>query len=240
MDFGLAKLRLPVTDSAATESLSETQTTAGTLPYMAPEQLLCTDIDARTDIHAAGSVLYEMATGKRPFAELERSQLIGAILRRPPRSPTALNPRLSPELERIIGKCLEKEPENRYQSAKELAIDLRKLLTPSAVKLAEVPVAGRKTWKVLVPAGLILVSVAIGGTLYFPSWRAHVTRKAQEGAGPTVSGLPGAPVKARRSVAVLGFKNLSGHAEASWLSTATLRDAHHGTCGWGETPNHPR
>lgn len=64
LDFGLAKLRLPVTASAATESLSETQAMAGTLPYMAPEQLLEGEIDARTDIHAAGSVLYETATGK--------------------------------------------------------------------------------------------------------------------------------------------------------------------------------
>ncbi len=120
LDFGLAKLRLPVTASVTTESLSERQTIAGTLPYMAPEQLLGEETDARTDIHAAGSVLYEMATGQRPFAEVERSQLIGAILRRLPRPPTALNPRLSPELERIIGKCLEKKPENRYQSAQEL------------------------------------------------------------------------------------------------------------------------
>ncbi len=172
LDFGLAKLRLPVTASAATESLSETQAMAGTLPYMAPEQLLGGEIDARTDIHAAGSVLYEMATGQRPFADVERSQLIGAILHRPPLPPTALNPRLSPELERIIGKCLEKEPENRYQSAKELAIDLRRLLTPSAVKVAEVPVAGRKLRKVLVPAALILVAAAIGGMLYF---RSHQT-----------------------------------------------------------------
>ena len=169
LDFGLAKLRRPVTDSATTESFSETQTMAGTLPYMAPEQLLGGEIDARTDIHAAGSVLYEMATGQRPFADVERSQLIGAILRRPPLSPTALNPRLSPELERIIGKCLEKEAENRYQSAKELAIDLRRLLTPSTVKVAEVPVAGRKLWKALVPAVLILVAAAIGGTFYFRS-----------------------------------------------------------------------
>jgi eukaryotic-like serine/threonine-protein kinase len=133
LDFGLAKLRLPVTAGATTESFSETKAMAGTLPYMAPEQLLGGEIDARTDIHAAGLVLYEMATGKRPFAEVERSQLIGAILRRPPRSPTALNPRLSPELERIIGKCLEKEPENRYQSAKELAVDLRRLAFPTNV-----------------------------------------------------------------------------------------------------------
>jgi len=86
LDFGLAKLRLPVAASATTESLNETQAMAGTLPYMAPEQLLGAEIDARTDIHAAGCVLYEMATGQRPFADVERSQLIGAILRQPPRS----------------------------------------------------------------------------------------------------------------------------------------------------------
>ncbi len=127
LDFGLAKLRLPVTATAATESLSETQAMAGTLPYMAPEQLLGEAVDARTDIHAAGSVLYEMATGQRPFAEVERSQLIGAILRRLPLPPTTLNFKISPGLERIIEKCLEKEPENRYQTAKELAVDLKRL-----------------------------------------------------------------------------------------------------------------
>ena len=169
LDFGLAKLRLPVTANATTESVSEIQAVAGTLPYMAPEQLLGGEIDARADLHAAGSVLYEMATGQHPFADAERSQLIGAILHMPPRPPAALNPGLSLELQRIIGKCMEKEPENRYQSAKELAIDLRRLLTPSAVRVAEAPVAGRKLWKVLVPAAVILVAAAIGGTLYFRS-----------------------------------------------------------------------
>jgi len=129
LDFGLAKLRLPVTPSAATESMSETQGVAGTLLYMAPEQILGGEIDARTDIHAAGEVLYEMATGQQPFAQVERSQLIGAVLHKSPRPPTTLNPKLSPELQRTIGKCLEKEPENRYQSAKELAVDLRRLQT---------------------------------------------------------------------------------------------------------------
>ncbi len=127
LDFGLAMLRLPVTTTATTESLGETRTMAGTLPYMTPEQLLGAEIDARTDLHAAGSVLYEMATGQRPFGKLEQAQLISAILSRLPLPPAALNSRLSPELERIIGKCMEKEPENRYQSAKELAIDLRRL-----------------------------------------------------------------------------------------------------------------
>ena len=131
LDFGLAKLRLPGHKTvAATESLSETEMMAGTLPYMAPEQLLGGEIDARTDIHGVGFVLYEMATGRYPFAEVERSQLIGAILHRPPRPPAALNLKLSPELERIIGKCLEKEPENRYQSAKQLLVDLQRLSAP--------------------------------------------------------------------------------------------------------------
>jgi serine/threonine protein kinase/tetratricopeptide (TPR) repeat protein len=129
LDFGLAKLGLPVTGSAETVSLTDADAAAGTLPYMAPEQLLGAEADARTDIHAAGSVLYEMATGRRPFAELERSQLIGTILHRPPQPPTTINLRLSAELEWIIVKCLEKEPENRYQSAKELAVDLRRLQT---------------------------------------------------------------------------------------------------------------
>jgi len=179
LDFGLAKLWHPVTATATTESLSETQTMAGTLPYMAPEQLLGGEIDARSDLHAAGLALYEMATGRYPFAEVERSQLIGAILKRPPRPPTALNPNLSPKFEWIIGKCLEKEPENRYQSAKELAIDLRSLLTPSTVKVAEVPVAGRRFWKVLVSASLMLVAVAIAGALYLHLHQAmaHLTEK---------------------------------------------------------------
>ena len=174
LDFGLARLRLPVTPTAPTESLSETHALAGTLPYMAPEQLLGGEVDARADIHAVGSVLYEMATGKGPFAGVECSQLIGAILRKPPRPPTALNPRLSPELARIIGKCLEKEPENRYQSAKELAIDLRRMLAPSTAQVGAAPVAGRKLWKVLVPAAVILVAAAIGARFYSGSQRARV------------------------------------------------------------------
>ncbi|MGO9561770.1 MAG: tetratricopeptide repeat-containing serine/threonine-protein kinase [Candidatus Korobacteraceae bacterium] len=170
LDFGLALLRLPMTPTAATiDSLGESNPMAGTLPYMAPEQLLGEELDARTDIHAGGLVLYEMATGQHPFVDVERPQLIGAILHRPPRLPGSLNGKLSPELERIIGKCLEKEPENRYQSAKELAIDLRRLLTPSTMKVAEAPVADRKLWKVLVSGLLLLAAVGIAGFWYVRS-----------------------------------------------------------------------
>jgi len=204
LDFGLAKLWHPVTDSAATESLSETQAMAGTLPYMAPEQLLGEEIDARTDIHAAGSVLYEMATGQRPFAEVERSQLIGAILRRPPRSPTALNPRLSPELERIIGKCLEKEPDNRYQFAKELAIDLRRLGVPS-ITATPVHKRERRTRNLILVAGALIVAICVAlFTLNVGGWRDRLL------------GIASAP--SIRSLAVLPLENLSGDPEQEYFA----------------------
>ena len=101
---------------------------AGTLPYMAPEQLLGGETDARTDIWAAGCVLYEMATGRRPFPG-SGPTLTDAILHGTSVSPSALNPRVSSGLETITFKCLEKEPGNRYQSAKELVVDLRRLQT---------------------------------------------------------------------------------------------------------------
>ena len=140
LDFGLAKLQLPATASAPTASFSETQSVAGTLPYMAPEQLLGENIDPRTDIHAAGLVLYEMATGKPAFAGLPSGQLMGAIVHRPPLAPTQLNHKLTGELERIVQKCLEKDPENRYQAAKELAVDLRRLEHESQTEPASRPV----------------------------------------------------------------------------------------------------
>jgi len=198
LDFGLAKLRLPVTATAATESLSETQALAGTLPYMAPEQLLGAEIDARTDIHAAGSVLYEMATGQRPFADVERSQLIGAILHRLPRSPAALNPSLSPELERIIGKCLEKEPENRYGSAKELAIDLRRLQTGvvSAVRLAAAPARWSFAKSVGLGLGILASVILLLIALNVSRLRERVLGRAD---APRI-----------QSLAVLPVKNFSG------------------------------
>src|ERR1700688_1807639 len=201
LDFGLAKLLLPVTASATT-ARCESHPMAGTLPYMAPEQLLGREIDARTDIHAAGSVLYEMATGRRPFAEVESSQLVGAILGRPPLSPGALNPNSSPELERIIGKCLEKEPENRYQSAKELAIDLRRLQTgaPSGMQAAA-PI--RRSWRRGVVGALVLVSLAAMG---LGIWALHWWRTRQT-----------AEVRIN-SLAVLPLENLSGDPSQDYFA----------------------
>ena len=96
LDFGVAKLIEPVGQAGVTIE-SVTQAVSGTLPYMAPEQLRGERIDARTDIHAAGMVIYEMATGQRPFREDTAPRLTDAILHQTPASPRAINARLSPE-----------------------------------------------------------------------------------------------------------------------------------------------
>ncbi len=133
LDFGLAKLMRPSSETAATETMTAAHGLAGTLPYMAPEQLRGEAIDARTDIWAAGTVLYEMATGRRAFPETESAQVITSILTTAPSFPGAGGRRLSAGLQSIIVTCLEKDPARRYQSAMELVADLRRLETPAAI-----------------------------------------------------------------------------------------------------------
>ena len=142
LDFGLAKL-LSKPEETTADVLSETQAGAGTLPYMPPEQLQGESVDARADIYTLGAVLYEMATNFRAVAEIIPSRLIEAVLHRPPIPPRSINSRVSPELERVILKCLDKDPEKRYQSAKELLVDLRRLAEPS-LSHASTPAGGSK------------------------------------------------------------------------------------------------
>ena len=116
LDFGLAKILQPRTPTAMTQSVTVTPALAGTLPYMAPEQLQGEKADPRTDIYAVGVVLYEMATGKLPFSEELSSQMTDAILHRTPVAPRAVNDVVSPDLERIILKCLDKDNPHRIDT----------------------------------------------------------------------------------------------------------------------------
>jgi len=142
LDFGLARLVEPAHENAETASLTETHA-IGTLPYLPPEELRGETVDARCDIWGAGAVLYEMATGRRPFEGRTATTVADQILHAQPTVPQRLQPQLSQRLTDIILKCLEKAPENRYQSAKELQVDLRRLISPSSIASAG-PIAARR------------------------------------------------------------------------------------------------
>ena len=163
LDFGLARLLQPPGAAEATQSFAETESIAGTLPYMAPEQLRGEALDGRTDIYALGCVFYQMAAGRRPFSGDTAPQLTDEILHQTAVSPRAVNARVSPQLEAIIAKCLEKNPENRYQSAKELSVDLRRLGTGSAVTVpAMKPGRTQTDWqKLAVGGGAIAVAALV-------------------------------------------------------------------------------
>ena len=131
-DFGLAKVILPARPDATTTNLCDSHAVAGTLPYMAPEQVRGQSLDARADIYGAGVVLYEMATGKPPFHATTRLQVIDAIMHELPAPPSTVNQRVSPQLEMVILKCLEKDSEDRYATAADLLVDLRALQRPKS------------------------------------------------------------------------------------------------------------
>jgi serine/threonine-protein kinase len=196
LDFGLAKLLRPVTELTATGGLTQPGIAAGTLPYMAPEQVRGEKVDARTDIYALGAVLYEMATGRAAFPETQTGQLVDAILHAAPVLPSRLHPRLSPDLERIIAKCLEKDPERRYQSAKEVAVDLRRLAQSASTPIAT-PSPPRSRRAAFLAAGIsALVLLGLWFGFFSTLWRELLS-----------GGSTRAPI---RSLAVLPLSNLSG------------------------------
>ena len=128
LDFGLAKLKErdeQVPTDATKSALTDAGTIVGTVPYMAPEQIEGHEVDARTDIFAFGVVLYEMVCGRRPFAGDSRASLMAAIVAAEPPSLSSLQPRTPASLERLIRRCLAKDPEDRWQTARDLAAELR-------------------------------------------------------------------------------------------------------------------
>lgn len=200
LDFGLAKLFQPAGTIDKTLTLSGSQGLTGTLPYMAPEQLDGREVDARTDIYALGAIFHELVTGKKPFPQETPSEIMRAILDKQPERPRSLGAQISEGLERIIFKCLEKEPANRYASARELIADLNQVETGDLSAL----IAGksrrrakRSLWQRPLPISVLVLGVAgllfalnIGGIRDFLTGRART---------PQV-----------QSLAVLPLENLSG------------------------------
>src|SRR3990172_6693386 len=149
LDFGLAKLKqeaAPTVPISQLPTLRENPTVQGTilgtLQYMSPEQLegKVDEIDGRTDIFSFGAVVYEMATGRKAFEGKSSVSLIGAILKDNPPPISSLQPMTPPALDRFVKRCLAKDPEDRWQTARDLEVEL-KWIAESSTQAAPVPVA---------------------------------------------------------------------------------------------------
>ncbi len=162
LDFGLARLLRPAEGTDLTRSLTEADVTVGTIPYMAPEQLLERKVDARADLYSLGVVLYELATGRSPYREKIPTALVYEIVHQAVTPLRETMPQISPRLEAIILNCLEKDPATRYASARVLADDLRSG-APVARRRRPVPRAVVLPAMALAAALIVVVAFDLGG-----------------------------------------------------------------------------
>ncbi len=222
LDFGLARVRTasssPVETEAATEVLTQAGEVFGTVPYMAPEQLRGERVDARADIFSFGALLFEMASGRRPFGGTSTADVVSAILKESPPPLEGLKTGLPPRLSRIVRRCLEKDARHRFQSAadlghelQDLAEELRTGASPVPAGSAPIPAAGsppaaahgprRVVW-LLFAAGALAV-VAAAAFLFVP----RLKKSSPDSAGPA----------ALKALAVLPFENLMHDASQDYF-----------------------
>jgi serine/threonine protein kinase/tetratricopeptide (TPR) repeat protein len=178
LDFGLAKAAAPAAigtaehaTRAAEALLTDPGNTVGTVSYMSPEQVRATPLDARTDLFSFGVVLYEMATGTRPFRGESTGTIFDSILNLAPVPPVRLNPDVPADLERVIDKCLEKDRNLRYQHASDIRTDLQRLKRDTdsgrVTSRVEPGVTTVTRWKMIVPAAAALLALSVAGYFYF-------------------------------------------------------------------------
>jgi len=220
LDFGLARTDQMPSDGATTEKTASMQTEAGTVlgtvGYMSPEQVSGEPADARSDIFSFGCVLYEMLTGRRAFGGTSRGQTLAAILRDHPQNMARSGVELPVGLDRVVGRCLEKNPEERFQTARDLAFALKEISTSSATVSAvplSTPSLGpqasirprRRRLAVVaiaaVVAALVIVNRGLPGRLFHSSG-----------------------MDAARSVAVLPLVNMTGDAGQDYFVDAMTEE----------------
>ena len=167
MDFGLAKI-------SGKTKLTKEGTTLGTVAYMSPEQARGDEVDHRSDIFSLGVLLYEMLTGQLPFKGDYDPAITYSVMNEDPEPITALRTGIPMEFERIVNKCLQKEPSARYQGANELLVDLHKLkkeaetkelISKSTVETSQ-PKAPKPTYLVLATIGLTILTLVLGYLIF--------------------------------------------------------------------------
>jgi TolB-like protein/Tfp pilus assembly protein PilF len=208
LDFGLARVveTVPLSSHVQSQTTEEAVTrhgmVLGTIPYMSPEQAEGKPAGPSSDLFSLGVVLYEMATGSRPFRGESAASLVSSILRDTPPPVTEVRPELPEGLGRVIQRCLEKAPGARYESAGAVRKELEALR--QEVRSGRVTRAARVGWPrsrvgLVALAAVVVVLAALGGTL--------VWRGGQQPGRQAVEGTSAPPI---RSIAVLPLRNLSG------------------------------
>ena len=171
LDFGLAKLThveaRPEVTGVATATGTEPGVVLGTLGYMSPEQVKGKRADARSDVFSFGAILHEMLSGRRAFHGDSAAEMMSAILREDPPDLSVTNQSISPDLERIVRHCLEKNPEQRFHSAHDVAFALESLpaLSTSGMQTTIFPPVGRK--RRILPAVLAVLLAGMAAAAYF-------------------------------------------------------------------------
>ena len=178
LDFGLARVQAIESGGESVEPYTRTQEGAilGTLQYMAPEQLEGKQTDARADIFAFGAVLYEMATGKKAFEGKTRASIVTAILEGDPPPLTALVSTVPAALDRAVKKCLEKDPDGRWQTALDLRDELKWIAESGSSSQTSARVAKPPNWLGRA-ATLLLVGALVAGLIF---WRVTATRPVRQ------------------------------------------------------------
>jgi Tol biopolymer transport system component len=185
---------------STTPPLTEQGTILGTVQYMAPEQLEGQEADARTDIFAFGAVLYEMVTGRKAFEGKSRASLIAAILEREPPPPSSLQQLVPRALDRLVRRCLSKDPDERWQSAADLSIQLREVAEPDSSPIVSDASSSKQVrlWRLLSVGSLVLAAAALVIWRFWPTTPAPAPQSFAFTVAPpegatfvTPGGLPG-------------------------------------------------
>jgi len=220
LDFGLAKVArdFDSSDGHLKEDLTMAGEIFGTAVYMSPEQARGEELDARSDIFSLGAVLYQMATGKKPFTGTNVVTTMNAVINQKPVSPLKLNPGLPPELEGILGRAMEKNPGNRYETAQALKGDLQSLkretepgltssgrvkpLLPYRIKTTSFQTTSKlQTYLLVGISALLFLALTTAAALWFKQRR-------------------GSAAEPRNTIAVLPLQNMNGDISVDFLRFA--------------------